>query len=344
MPVTIFDVAKRAGVSKTTVSAVLCNKPGVKRETKEKVLEAIRELNYTPSFNARNFVLKKTNMLGAVIVTPGGLFSNYEFDHEAGAFSQDVINAIIKSLIKTNYGLTIEYYTPEQRDNIPIMIREGRIDGLFIIGAMSLNDELLDTVLSRNVPVVGIGHSSDRYDFVRVNIERSMYLATEHLLLNNHKRICFVNCSSQYFSNSERLEGFYKAMKKYGAEVDERLMINAEANTGVAGYRAISEVFSRTTPPDGIIGANVSITMGILRYLYDRNIRVPKDVSLIGHEDSVMYGYSAPALSAINIKKDVTGIEAVRIMMDRLSSGQVDATAGIYIQPTLKERDSVIRR
>jgi len=169
-------------------------------------------------------------MIGAIVVTPEGLFSNYEFDHETGVFSQDVINAIIKNLINSNYGLTIEYYTPGKTDNVPIMIRDGRIDGLFIIGALTLSDELLDMAASRKIPVVGIGHSSERYDYVRVNIEHAMYLATEHLLINNHKRICFVNCSSQYYSNRERLSGFYNAMKKYGGTIDENLIIEADYN------------------------------------------------------------------------------------------------------------------
>ena len=87
MAVTIFDVAARAGVSKTTVSAVLCDRNGVKKETRERVLNAIRELNYVPDFNARNFVQQKKNMLGAITVTSDGLFSDYEFNKETGIYA-----------------------------------------------------------------------------------------------------------------------------------------------------------------------------------------------------------------------------------------------------------------
>lgn len=344
MAVTIIDVAKHAGVSKTTVSAVLCGKYGVKEETREKVLASIQELKYIPNFNARNFVQKKTNILGALIVTPGGLYSNYEFSNEAGVFSQDVINGIIKSLTNTSYGLITEYYTPDNGDEFPVMIRDSRIDGLFVIGALSLKDEIINTICDRNIPIVAIGHSSKRFDFVRVDIERSMFLATEHLLQFGHKRICFVNCSSHFSSNAERLSGFNMAMSKYGVAPCSDLIINSESNTGMAGYAAIAEIYRRTAPPDGIISANVSITMGVLRYLYDNNIRVPKDVSLIGHEDSAMYGYSAPALSAINIKKEQTGAEAVNIMLARLMNPTSKSKASIYIEPTLKERDSVMKR
>lgn len=340
LAVTIFDVAKRAGVSKTTVSAVLCDRYGVKKETKERVLEAIRELNYVPDFNARNFVQQKKNMLGAITVTSDMLFSNYEFHNETGIFSQDIINGIVHGLMNTRYGLLIEQYSPGQK-NDPVIIRDNRVDGLFIIGALNLDDPLLEILQSRKVPIVAIGQPSDRFDSVLVNTEQGIFLATEHLIQKGHRRIALVNCSEQYFSNRDRYVGFERAMKQYGVPILPELVANSDANTGEAGYRAAMQLFAQGGCPDAIIGANASVTMGVYRYLYEQGLCVPRDVSLIGQDDCVLYGYHTPAISAIDVRKQETAEQAVQMMLDNVGRNE-QGIRQVRISPVLKLRDSVL--
>jgi DNA-binding LacI/PurR family transcriptional regulator len=93
--------------------------------------------------------------------------------------------------------------------------------------------------------------------------------------------------------------------------------------------------------PTALIAANVSITMGVLRYLYQNKLRVPDDISVIGHEDSVMYSYASPALTAINIRKEITGNEAAELLLERLAGNAEGCPVCRFIEPTLTERDSV---
>ncbi len=349
MAVTIIDVAKHAGVSKTTVSAVLCDKMGVSEGTRQKVLTAVKELGYIPNLTARNFVQRRTNILGALILTSRAFYHNYEFTNETGVFSQDVINGIIKGLVSTGYGLLTEYYIPSEEAEYPVMVQDSRIDGLFVIGATPLKNKITKLLKRREIPVISIGHSNTNGISIQVNVQKSIYLATEHMILKGHKRICLINCASIFASSKERLKGFYNAMEKYQGVVYDSLVIHSENNSGIAGYNAISEIYKRVEKgeapmPDGIIGANVSITMGILRYLYDRNIRVPYDVSLIGHEDSAMYGFSAPALSATNIKKEMMGETAVKMMIAEIDNKKPIENTEIYFEPVFRERDSVRKR
>ncbi len=342
MAVTIFDVAARAGVSKTTVSAVLCDRNGVKKETRERVLNAIRELNYVPDFNARNFVQQKKNMLGAITVTSDGLFSDYEFNKETGIYAQDIINGIVHELVNSRYGLLIEQYSPGQT-NDPVIIRDNRVDGLFIIGARKLDEPLLEILRTRNIPIVAIGQPSERFDSVLADNGAGIFLATEYLLERGYRRIALVNCAEQYFSNRDRCIGYETAMRKHGLQSDPCLVTNSEANTGEAGYRATCGLLDAAGVPEAIIGANASVTMGVYRCLYERGLRVPQDVSLIGQDDCVLYGYHTPAITAIDIRKGETAKRATELMLDNIATGK-QGTRQILITPTVKSRESVFDR
>ena len=342
MAVTIIDVAKYAGVSKTTVSAVLCEKKCVREETRQKVLEAIRELNYIPNFNARNFVQKKTNILGALIMTDYPGFISYEFDSETGVFSQDVLKVITRSLSTTNYGLITEYLDPYS-NVLPLMIRDRRIDGLFLIGALKSGEKILDNLLTMEIPIVLIGDTDPKFDSFRVDIVQSTYLAAKYLLSEGHRNIALINCPEQYSSNRERLIGYKKALEEAGLRFTDGLVVSAAQNTGKEGYLAASKLINSGIPTDSVICANVSITMGALRYFYENNIRIPRDISVVGHEDSVFYGYSSPGISAVNINKENTGKEALELMLERLSKSHSGEPVCRIIEPTLIKRASVRR-
>lgn len=123
MAVTIIDVARYAGVSKSTVSAVLCGKPGVKESTRQRVLDAVAELKYIPNYNARCFVRRKTNILGALILSDQRPRDDYAFDAETGVYAQDVIAGMIEALIHTDFGLITEYWDPCSPE-LPISVRD----------------------------------------------------------------------------------------------------------------------------------------------------------------------------------------------------------------------------
>ncbi len=345
MSVTIIDVARAAGVSKTTVSAVICGRDGVREQTRQRVLDAIEELNYVPNFNARNFVQKRTNILGALIIAADKSFSGYDFTNETGVYSQDICRGIISRLSATRYGLMTAYIY--QGDTAPPpMLTDNRIDGLFVINSVEMPKAIKSLIEERNIPVVALGRTYEEFDSIRVDVPRAVYLATDYLEKKNHRRIALVNCAPNIISNSERLEGYRRALDERGIEFDPSLVIDSHDNTGQSGYLAIRRLLGNReaaslAPPSALIAANVSITMGVMKYLYQHNIRVPDDISVIGHEDSVMYSYAAPALTAINIRKETTGIAAADLMIRRLAGNNSGFPVSRFIEPTLTERESV---
>ncbi len=339
MAVTIIDVAKRAGVSKTTVSAVLCGKSGIKKETRDRVMEAIDELHYVPNFNARNFVRRRTNILGALVLTANAGLPNYEFDRETGIYSKNVIDGIIERLAGTGYGLITEPYDPKS-GKLPQMVRDSRIDGLFVIGSIRGNIDFADMFGERQIPLVLLGTIDPEYDSFRVDISRSVCIAVRRLIETGHRRVGLVNCSTQFSSSTERLAGYEKAVTEAGLAPDSRYVVYSESNTGLAGMHAAEELFARVRP-DALVCANVSTTMGVMRYLYREKLRVPDDISVIGHEDSVVYGYASPALTAVNIRKEEMGARGADVMLRRIAGDTEDFPLNCYMEPYLVERESV---
>jgi LacI family transcriptional regulator/LacI family purine nucleotide synthesis repressor len=340
MSVTIIDVARAAGVSKTTVSAVICGKSGVKEETRQLVLDTINELHYVPNFNARNFVQKRTNILGALIMSADKRSTSYEFANETGVYAQDISRGIISRLSTTRYGLMTAYIYPGE-NVLPPMLADNRIDGMFAIGSIEMPSAVKQLLIERGIPVVAIGRTYNEFDSIRVDVPRAVCLATQYLIANGHRRIALVNCAPNYVSNSERLEGYRRALGEAGIDFDRSLVVDCRDNTGCSGYNAAQHLLTSDASPSALVAANVSITMGVLRYLYQNKIRVPDDISVIGHEDSVMYSYAAPALTAINIRKELTGSQAAELLLERLSGNNDGKPVCRYIEPMLTVRDSV---
>ncbi len=340
MSVTIIDIARAAGVSKTTVSAVICGRSGVKEETRQTVLDTIRELHYVPNFNARNFVQKRTNILGALIMSADKKTSNYEFANETGVYAQDISRGIISRLSTTRYGLMTAYIYPGDMI-LPPMLTDNRVDGLFVIGSIEMPATVKKLLIERGIPVVAIGRTYPEFDSIKVDVPHAVYLATRHLIEKSHRRIGLVNCAPNYISNRERLGGYRRALDEAKIEFDSSLVVDCRDNTGCSGYMSAQQLLTGGASPSALIAANVSITMGVLRYLYQNKINVPDDISVIGHEDSVMYSYASPALTAINIRKEITGSEAAELLLERLAGNTEGCPVSRFIEPTLTERDSV---
>ena len=193
----------------------------------------------------------------------------------------------------------------------------------------------------RDIPVVAVGRTYPEFDSIRVDVPQSVYLAAKHLYQNGHRRIGLVNCAPNFISNIERLEGYRRAISEAGLPYDRSLVVECRDNTGKSGYLSAGQLLTSGAEPTGLITANVSITMGVMRYLHEHNLRIPDDISIIGHEDSVMYSYASPALTAINIQKEKTGDEAAELLLERLAGNKKGFPVSRFIEPILTVRDSV---
>lgn len=344
MAVTIIDVARKANVSKSTVSLVINNSAAIKPETRYKVLKAIEELGYVPNMNARGLTSKKTNILGVLTMVENLFQKSYNFDSDTEVFSYDVSIGIPKGLINTDFGLLNERFCiPENNDDLPLLIKNNRIDGLFVIGSL-FGDNFAKKIKGCGVPAVVVGRKHDLFDYVTADIEQGAFLATNHLLETGHKKLCYINCPPVFSTSVDRFNGFRKAIENASEfKADQTWMVETKHNNGEGGYLAIKEIWESGIRPDGILAANDSIALGIMRYLYEQKVYIPDDISIIGYEDSILSGYAVPALSTVNINKELIGEEACKILLNRIARPK-SKKVSLVLPTALVHRDSVIDR
>lgn len=342
MSVTLMDVAKKANVSKSTVSLVINNVPAVKEETRQRVLEVIEELGYVPNFNARGLMTRKTNSLGVLFISQTNTTeSNFDFNCETEIYPNDILAGIPDGLVNTDYGLIIERYSVADGIDHPLpkMISQRRVDGVVVIYGI-YSAELEKKIRNSGIPAVAVGGSPLADDAVSADFEQSVYIATEKLSSVGLKKICYVNCPLFYSSNQRRRNGFWRAIQDNNLCVEDQRVIDTEWNTGKGGYEAIKSLFNTGYMPDGIVTAHDGIALGIMRYLHENGIRIPDDVSIISIENSVLAGYATPALSSVDVNKRELGKKACEILLRRIEQPTMPRVE-LMTTPTVINRDSV---
>lgn len=340
---TIREVAAKAQVSISTVSLAINSSPLVKPETRERIMEAVEELGYVPNNSARSLRSKVMNSLGVIILSEHEQSSSYDFQYETGLFSQSIINGISRRLFDTDYSLILEYYTPSSADGeLPKLIRNARVDGVFIVGNLYDRD-FIEQIKSTGLPFVVVGHGKESadYDSVWADVSEGIYLSMEYLMKHGCRNIGYLNCPKNFRSNYARSSAIEQSCVTLGMEFNRDFLVNCEHNSGEGGYLAMKQLWESGLKIDSVIAANAPIAIGALRYLQEQRLSVPEDVSVVAYEDSVLCGYSIPPLSAVNIQKERMGEAAASLLLKRLSKADRPWKTQ-KIHPYIVERDSVL--
>lgn len=342
MKVTILDVAREANVSKSTVSLVLNNSKSVKQETQYKVREAIKKLNYTPNLAARELTTRRTKTLGIVFLTSNHFKKAYSFDSVAETLLYDTSNGIYSGLKNTDYALLTERFSSVNNpDDLPSLITNRRIDGVFLIGGL-FTPELIDHLRQINLPTVIIGRQFTGTDSIFSEMETVGYLAGKEFLEKHHKRILFINGPATSSNSQKKLSGIQKAYSEFGVDPKSLYIFNS-GYTGLDGYKSMKEVWESGLRPDAIFCGSDGITSGAIRFLIEQKIQIPQDLSIIGYESSILSEYSPIDLTVIDAHKEKMGEEACRALLNRIERPRSN-TVWLGIPPTLLHGASVINR
>ena len=346
---TINDVAKRAGVSRSTVSLVLNKSPLVKDATRLLVEEVIREMNYVPNSNARGLSAKVTNNIGVIFMqdyllgVPGQI--SYDNDQHIGLCSFNISNGIMTGLQGTFYGVITERFcSVAEPDELPRVIREKRVDGAVIVG-VPYSPQFIDNMKKTGLPFViaGVGSWEESVDSIYADPGEGTEIAARTLLETGHKNICLLNCNPNMHSHEIRRQGFLRAMDEAGAVPMNDWNIYSDRNNGKCAREAFQRFWEAGNRPDGIVTANGQSATGIMSYLYDIGVRIPQDVSIISYEDSSICGYATPALTSVNIRKEELGQAAVQCLIERIRNPEKELETKV-IHPYMVHRDSVCIR
>lgn len=324
-PAVMHDVARLAGVSHQTVSRVLNDQPNVRPETRDRVLEAIRQLNYRPNALARGLVTRRSQTVGVI-----------SFDTRLYGPASTLL-AIEYAAREAGYAVTLSSLptldAASVRSAVSALAGQS-VDGVIVIApredaARGLHD------LRPGLPVVAVeaGFGGD-IPVVSVDQFAGAQLATDHLLDMGHRTVWHVAGPDDWLEARERLDGWRASLARRGREEPPPLPGDWSAESG---YRAGLELAGR---PDAtaIFAANDQMALGILHALYERGVRVPEEVSVVGFDNIPESAYLIPSLTTVHQDFDELGRRGMRMLVQVMDDGQVRPAE--RVPPTLIVRQS----
>jgi LacI family transcriptional regulator len=307
---TIYDVAKRAGVSITTVSRILNTPDKVHSETREKVLAAIDALDFVPKAEARARAMKGTGRIG--VITP--FFT-------APSFIQR-LRGIAEALSPENYELVI--YTVDSIDHLSGYLSSlpltGNLDGLIIL-SLPISEKEVNRLIDHGLPTLLIEYPHPKLNCVEIDDVEGGRMAVSHLLKKGHRRIAFLGDTDlpEYAIHPVllRLHGFREALRKARIKLPEtfvRLSPYSQEQT----RHAARELLNLPEPPTAIFAATDFQALGVLKAARQLDIKVPEQLAIIGFDDLDMAEYAD--LTTICQHLDESGRLAVEILLAEIGS------------------------
>ncbi|AMW32029.1 MAG: LacI family DNA-binding transcriptional regulator [Fervidobacterium pennivorans] len=327
--ISIKDVAKKAGVSISTVSRVLTNSAPVSEELREKVIQAVQELGYSPSSIARSLRNGATKTIGFIL--------------------PDITNPFFANIVRgaedylRQHGYTLIFGSSDQDKNEENHILEAllskHIDGLLFTGSGDSNPKLLRKI-EQGLKVVFLDRiiRGVNSSYVIVDNKRGISLLVDHLLDDGHKSFLFINGDKNTFSAKQRYEAFLQRMKSGKYKYEHHFT----SFSYEAGYKFASQL-SNPVEFDAILCGNDLIAFGVIDALEDRGIRVPEQVSVTGFDDIPFSRHYKPALTTVRQPMYEMGQKACELLLKMIKE-QLMTTEGIILEPELVVRESTKRR
>lgn len=301
--VTIRDVAKRAGVSVTAASYALNNTGTLSEETRQRILQAARELNYHPNAFARNLRRRKSLTIGVFISAFAGLF--YE----------EILDGIHKVLLQTEYELIV---CPESR-TIRKVLAHRQVDGAIVFDS-SISSETIRKLASENFPIVVMERVLEAEYVLPVLIDNASGARQvfEHLYQQGARHIAFVEGAPDAFDSAERKRVFLEEAGHHHLPIT-----CLEGNfTEQSGYRAAQSLMSAGRLPEAVFCANDQMALGFLRAMHEHGLNAPQDIAVVGFDDIILSRYAQPPLTTVRASRTQWGATAARQLIDFLVEGK----------------------
>lgn len=303
---TLEDIGRLAGVSRSTVSRVINHKSNVNPDVRERVLAVIERTGYSPNVLARSLVSGRTGVIGLVI--PSGVHSLFE-DPYFARLIQGVSTA--SNAAGNTLSLFIFQNEEEEAALYPRVVKSGVLDGL-ILTATRMADPLLARMALGEIPVIIVGRPDvDGLSYVDVDNRGGARTAAMHLADLGHERIGLIGAPVTTTAGLDRLSGFLEGLEERGLAVHPDLRQDGDYSTE-SGYRAMQRLLPHR--PDAVFAANDSMAAGALRALHEAGVRVPEDVALIGFDGLPASERAVPPLTTISQPVMETGARAVQML------------------------------
>ncbi|WP_377892009.1 LacI family DNA-binding transcriptional regulator [Alkalihalobacillus sp. R86527] len=326
---TIKDVAKRAGVSRTTVSRVLNDNGYVSQEAREQVLKAVQEMGYIPSAHAKTMRTKRSGVIGVIL------------PRISTETASRVVNGIEQELADNGYQilLTNTQLKPEKEIENIKLLRSRQVDGIILL-ATNRNQGLLNTINETNIPFVALGQELEGVTSVMYDDYHASISIAESLISKGHQRIGFIGVQEKNHAVGVlRKEGYKDAMKKHNLTIDENWIQYGDF-TFESGYEAAERLMVGAAMPTAIFAVTDRMAIGALGCLREKNINVPEEMAVYGIGASDLSKHVTPTLSTVDYFNEDAGRQTAQLILQQLK-GQSLEEKKVKLSYRLIERDSV---
>ncbi len=322
----IIDVAKRANTSISTVSRVLNGSAKVKKETKDRILEAIEELGYKPL--TRKEEVRKTNTIGLIVPD----IENPFFGKMAKA-----ITGIANDYDYNILLLNVEGIKSEKEMLINSI--EEKVDGIIYTSSYRC-EEIIKKAKIDQFPIVVMDREirNIKVNTVSVNNEYAGFVAAEHLLKLGHRKIAFIAGPESMQVSVQRQIGYERALQTHGIDVDTSLILHGDFKME-SGYKTMKKLLHTNQDISAVVAANDLMAIGALNYANYKGLKVPRDISIIGFDDIELASSITPKLTSVSYPLERMGELAMQSILSQIEEKDSE-TEMVTLFPELKPRES----
>ena len=308
-PVTLFDIAKEAQVDVSTVSRALNGRPGVRKEVRERILEAAARLNYRPNLVARGLVTGRSNTIGLLVSD-----IRNPFFAESARGAEDAAQQAGHDIVLCNSDLD-----PAKQMRYFLSLLDKRVIGIVMNSVAPLSPTDQDLIASSGTPVVLLSRAplSPVFSSVTCDNEGGGFLAGEYLARLGHKVVAHLTGSVHHPNLDERWKGFVKGMERAGSGIKPVLLAGTHHSRGAS--EMVDRLLRNYPKVTAISAGSDAMAFGAARALYCAGVRIPDDMSLIGFDDVEHSSIMHPPLTTISAPIYEMGKAAVEVLIGQFN-------------------------
>jgi LacI family transcriptional regulator len=334
--VTIYDIAKALDISPATVSRGLKDHPGLRKDTKKRIMEAARQMGYQHNMFARNLRVKKTNTIGVIIPR----LNSY--------FMSTVIAGMEQVANDRGYILIISQSQESVKKEVASVntMFNSRVDGILVsLASDTENIDHFNAMLKKEIPILFFDRVAEHTKCTSIIIDntRAGYDATKHLIDQGCQRIVHIGGSLRRNVYAERLKGYRHALTEGGIAYDENLVMITNLSEQ-DGSEAAQQIMKMNPRPDGIFCANDTTGVACIQELTQAGIKVPEQIAVVGFNNDPIARVIDPNLTTIHYPGHEMGEIAATTLLNALNNSQAGNLNTLVLRHNLIIRQSSLRK
>jgi DNA-binding LacI/PurR family transcriptional regulator len=329
---TLKDIAQQLGISISTVSRALRGMPEVNNETREAVMKLSREVDYEPNMLATSLLRRQSNLIGVVV-------PNMDY------FIATAVKGMDEAALEAGYTVVVcqsnESYGREVA-NVQRLL-QSHVDGFIVsLSSETQNTDHFKRITKKEIPLIFFDRDCSDIEAPKILLDNyeGAFQAVKHLLEKGFKRIAYLGAKKNLSISNIREQGYRDAIKEFGIEIDESIIIHGDFDQNYAYQTAMDLLKKSENRPDAFFTVSDRLAIGAFLAIRELGLKIPQEVGLIGFNDEPIMALLSPPVSSVAQPAFEMGKLAVKLFIEQIHSEELVAHPSILLKPKLMVRES----